>query len=151
MPSRRCCVCRSAGDKSELLRFVLGKNDDPAKGNASLTIDFLGVLPGRGAYCHLDLKCLGQKNAPERIKSALKANTKRGVGSKQDSAETIGGFLEFLNSYLQKFSAECPERLLGPFGELKLQLTAELKTRARVRDQRCFAGAAGIRRGKVRL
>jgi predicted RNA-binding protein YlxR (DUF448 family) len=53
-PERTCVGCRAKAAKSTLLR-VVGVRD---QGTASLTPDPAGRLPGRGAFVHLDPRCV---------------------------------------------------------------------------------------------
>ena len=50
-PIRTCIVCRKKEEKSQLARFVLGKDN-------LLVIDADQKLPGRGAYTCVDNGCL---------------------------------------------------------------------------------------------
>ena len=56
-PMRTCVGCRVRASKSDLLRVVAVENGTGPP-VAVLTPDRDGRLPGRGAYLHLDLRCL---------------------------------------------------------------------------------------------
>jgi uncharacterized protein len=55
---RTCVGCRVRTSKSDLLRVVAVENGTGPAAVAVLTPDRYGRLPGRGAYLHLDLRCL---------------------------------------------------------------------------------------------
>ncbi len=57
-PLRTCVGCRVRASKSDLLRVVAVENGTGTTMVAVLTPDRHGRLPGRGAYLHLDLRCL---------------------------------------------------------------------------------------------
>lgn len=49
-PVRTCCACGRKREKVELVRFVWQHGE--------IITDFRKILPGRGAYCCSDEKCL---------------------------------------------------------------------------------------------
>ena len=57
-PVRTCVGCRVRASKSDLLRVVAVENGVGPATVTVLTPDRHDRLPGRGAYLHLDLRCL---------------------------------------------------------------------------------------------
>jgi uncharacterized protein len=57
-PMRTCVGCRVRASKSDLLRVVAVENGAGPTTVTALVPDRTGRLPGRGAYVHLDLRCL---------------------------------------------------------------------------------------------
>jgi uncharacterized protein len=55
---RTCVGCRVRASKSDLLRVVAVEDGIGPAMVAVLTLDRHGRLPGRGAYLHLDSRCL---------------------------------------------------------------------------------------------
>jgi uncharacterized protein len=55
---RTCIGCRIRTSKSDLLRVVAVEDSSGPETVPTLTPDRRGRLPGRGAYLHLDLRCL---------------------------------------------------------------------------------------------
>ncbi len=50
-PQRTCIACRQAGDKKQLVRYVVAPD-------GTVLVDYLQRLPGRGAYTCISLECL---------------------------------------------------------------------------------------------
>jgi hypothetical protein len=55
---RTCVGCRARASRFDLLRVVAVENGTGPETAVVLTPDRRGRLPGRGAYLHLDLRCL---------------------------------------------------------------------------------------------
>ncbi len=66
---RSCVVCRKREDKDSLVRFV-------KSGTRKFSLDLLKIKNGRGAYCHLDLKCLLAKNVERSLIFSLNKRVK---------------------------------------------------------------------------
>ncbi len=82
---RTCVVCKEQGEKDELVRFVAEPN-----GDAGVMLDVVGTLPGKGAYCHLTIACLGDESLVERLIGALSRRTMGESGGKQRTRRTQG-------------------------------------------------------------
>ncbi|NPA95255.1 MAG: YlxR family protein [Thermodesulfobacteria bacterium] len=67
VPLRTCVFCKKKLPKKNMLRFVLR--------NGVVTADKHGSLPGRGAYCCADEKCMAQVHQDKkgRLRHALRA------------------------------------------------------------------------------
>jgi predicted RNA-binding protein YlxR (DUF448 family) len=63
-PVRTCVGCRQRSNRSDLLRIVANSNE--------LIIDFLAVLPGRGAWIHPSSDCIQKANERGAIARALR-------------------------------------------------------------------------------
>ena len=53
IPMRQCVGCREMRPKRELIRAVKSKEGE-------ISLDFVGKLPGRGAYICADAQCLAR-------------------------------------------------------------------------------------------
>ncbi len=60
---RRCVVCRCSSSPAELQRCTIK--------NGQLVLDGLRKEPGRGAYVHLQLRCLSKMAEPKAWEYAL--------------------------------------------------------------------------------
>ena len=66
IPMRQCCGCREMKPKRELIRVVRSPE-------GSVSLDFKGKAPGRGAYvCH-DQACLKKAQKSKALDRALDA------------------------------------------------------------------------------
>jgi predicted RNA-binding protein YlxR (DUF448 family) len=63
-PVRTCVGCRQRSNRSDLLRIVANSTE--------LIIDFLAVLPGRGAWIHPSSDCIQKANERGAIARALR-------------------------------------------------------------------------------
>ena len=64
IPMRQCVGCREMRPKRELIRAVKSKEGD-------ISLDFLGKLPGRGAYICADAKCLARAKKSKALERAF--------------------------------------------------------------------------------
>jgi predicted RNA-binding protein YlxR (DUF448 family) len=71
-PLRTCVGCRVRAGKSDLLRVVAVENGAEPARVAVLTPDRHDRLPGRGAYLHLDLRCLDLAERRRAFRRALR-------------------------------------------------------------------------------
>ena len=65
-PMRQCLGCREMHPKSELIRAVKSK-----EGNIAL--DFVGKLPGRGAYICRNTECLARARKSKALERAFES------------------------------------------------------------------------------
>jgi len=65
VPQRTCWACGKRDDKTGLYRLVSNKSQ-------GLEFDFLGIMPGRGAYICKDRSCPRKFIRRNRIESALR-------------------------------------------------------------------------------
>ena len=61
---RTCCICRSKGDKTTLIRLVVSEG--------KLVVDELQQLPGRGGYVHPTVECVSRMGQAQRWERALR-------------------------------------------------------------------------------
>jgi uncharacterized protein len=71
-PMRTCVGCRARASKFDLLRVVAVENSTEPDTATMLTPDRRGKLPGRGAYLHLDLRCLDLAERRRVFRRALR-------------------------------------------------------------------------------
>jgi len=71
-PIRTCVGCRHREPQTKLIRIILA--DQQVTPNKSL-VDFSKKAPGRGAYLHLDPKCINTAVSRKLLARALKAHS----------------------------------------------------------------------------
>ena len=71
-PMRTCVGCRARASRFDLLRVVAVENGTRPETAVVLTPDRRGRLPGRGAYLHLDLRCLDLAERRRVFRRALR-------------------------------------------------------------------------------
>ena len=64
VPQRQCVGCRTMRDKKELIRVVHSKE-------GTVSLDFSGRLPGRGAYLCPDGECLRKARKSRALERAF--------------------------------------------------------------------------------
>ena len=64
IPMRQCLGCREMKPKKELIRIV-------RSAEGTLSLDFKGKLPGRGAYLCCDVQCLERALKSRAVERAL--------------------------------------------------------------------------------
>lgn len=65
MPERTCVVCRKKGEPSVFFRMVVGPE-------GSVVCELGSALPGRGARCCFDARCVGGLARSNRLEKALR-------------------------------------------------------------------------------
>lgn len=64
IPNRKCSGCGESKPKKELVRIVRSPSGD-------ISLDFVGKLPGRGAYICPNADCLAKARKARRIERSL--------------------------------------------------------------------------------
>jgi predicted RNA-binding protein YlxR (DUF448 family) len=64
VPMRMCLGCREMRPKKELIRVVKNKQGD-------INIDFIGKMPGRGAYICRDVSCFRKARKGKGLERAF--------------------------------------------------------------------------------
>lgn len=64
IPERRCTGCGETKPKKELIRVVRSPE-------GTISLDFKGKKPGRGAYVCPDIKCLTKARKAKRLEHSL--------------------------------------------------------------------------------
>ena len=64
VPMRMCIGCRTMKPKRELVRLVRGADE-------SISVDFTGKMPGRGAYICRDAACVDKAIKIRAVQHAL--------------------------------------------------------------------------------
>jgi len=72
-PTRTCVGCRGTGDRSVLLRVVVGPDEEDGR-EAVLVPDPRRRLPGRGAWLHPSLRCLDEALRRRAFARALRVD-----------------------------------------------------------------------------
>lgn len=67
IPMRQCLGCREMKPKNDLIRVVKSPEGD------SITLDFKGKAPGRGAYVCPDVACLKKARKSRALERAFSA------------------------------------------------------------------------------
>ena len=67
IPQRQCVGCREMKDKKSLLRVV--KSPEGA-----VSLDFVGKMPGRGAYVCYSVECLKKARKSRALERALEVS-----------------------------------------------------------------------------
>lgn len=78
-PQRSCVACRTAADKTQLLRFVLAPD-------GRVVVDYRQLLPGRGLYTCLNHQCLAlavKKSSFRRVFGATAQSVELGELNRQ--------------------------------------------------------------------
>ena len=65
IPIRSCVACRTAGDKSSLIRIVRSSSGE-------VVVDTTGKIAGRGAYLCRQAECLKRALKEKRLSRALR-------------------------------------------------------------------------------
>ena len=66
IPMRQCLGCREMHPKRELIRAVKSKEGD-------IALDFVGKLPGRGAYICCNTECLARARKSKALERAFES------------------------------------------------------------------------------
>lgn len=67
IPMRQCVGCREMCPKKELIRAVKSKEGE-------ISLDFVGKLPGRGAYICKSAQCLARARKSKALERAFSCN-----------------------------------------------------------------------------